>query len=82
MHASYLPYPLTTPVAGFVTIGGAMVIGIVAGIICNCGQKLMEHLKSRVDDTLDVFACHGLGGTVGMISTSLFATTSANPAGR
>eukprot|EP00877_Chromochloris_zofingiensis_P007883 jgi/Chrzof1/3348/Cz12g21220.t1 len=70
-----------TPSAGFVTIGGAMVIGIVAGIICNCGQKLMEHLKSRVDDTLDVFACHGLGGTVGMISTSLFATTSANPAG-
>src|SRR5262245_59785549 len=42
-------------------------------------MRLLE--RSRIDDTLDVFACHGVGGVVGALLTGLFATTSVNPAG-
>jgi Amt family ammonium transporter len=63
-----------TPACGFVTAGGALIIGIVTAIICN---TVMHYFKiyGKVDDTLDVFAGHGMGGTVGMIMTSLFSTT-------
>eukprot|EP00877_Chromochloris_zofingiensis_P008504 jgi/Chrzof1/3907/Cz13g12260.t1 len=70
-----------TPAAGFVTVGGAMLIGIIVGVVSSMGQHFMEKFRHRVDDTLDVWAIHGLGGTTGMICTSLFATTAANPAG-
>lgn len=60
-----------TPAAGFVNIGQSMVIGFVASIISNRAIHLKE--KSDIDDTLDVFPSHGVGGIVGMILTGVFA---------
>ena len=60
-----------TPAAGFVTVGQSLVIGIAAGVICNIAARWRT--KTTLDDTLDVFACHGVGGIVGMIGTGLFA---------
>jgi len=71
-----------TPGSGFVTVGAAALIGIITAIICNLAQLLMEKYgRKYVDDTLDVFACHGVGGTVGQFLTGLFATTAVNSAG-
>jgi len=60
-----------TPAAGFVDFGASVAIGVIASIISN----LAVHIKSRstLDDTLDVFPCHGIGGIVGMIATAVFA---------
>ncbi|MEQ1555006.1 MAG: ammonium transporter [Ferruginibacter sp.] len=68
-----------TPGAGFVAIPQSIFIGFVAAIISN----LAVHYKSKssLDDTLDVFPCHGLGGIVGMILTGVFATKTVNAAG-
>jgi Amt family ammonium transporter len=61
-----------TPGAGFVTIRQSIVIGVVASVVSN----LAVHWKTRstLDDTLDVFPCHGVGGITGMILTGVFAT--------
>lgn len=61
-----------TPAAGFVDLGASIFIGVIASIISN----VAVHVKSRssLDDTLDVFPCHGIGGIVGMIATAVFAT--------
>ena len=61
-----------TPAAGFVNIGQSMFIGFIAAIISN----LAKHLKNKtgIDDTLDVFPSHGVGGIVGMILTAVFAS--------
>jgi Amt family ammonium transporter len=60
-----------TPAAGFVTVRDSIVIGLVASVVSN----LAVHWKSKstIDDTLDVFPCHGVGGMVGMIATGIFA---------
>ncbi len=60
-----------TPAAGFVTIPQSIFIGTAAAVISN----LVVHIKNKgnVDDTLDVFPCHGVGGTVGMVMTGIFA---------
>jgi ammonium transporter, Amt family len=60
-----------TPAAGFVNVGQSILIGSVASIISN----VAVHFKSRssLDDTLDVFPCHGVGGIVGMLFTGIFA---------
>jgi ammonium transporter, Amt family len=60
-----------TPAAGYVTVGEAIFIGTVASVVSN----LMVHWKnaSTLDDTLDVFPCHGVGGMVGMLMTGFFA---------
>jgi Amt family ammonium transporter len=60
-----------TPAAGFVTVRESMIIGLVASVISNVAVHLRT--KSTLDDTLDVFPCHGVGGMVGMIATGLFA---------
>lgn len=60
-----------TPAAGFVTIPHALFIGFAASIISNLAVKAKD--KYHLDDTLDVFPCHGLGGIVGMILTGVFA---------
>ncbi|MEM7185130.1 MAG: ammonium transporter [Bacteroidota bacterium] len=60
-----------TPAAGFVTIGESIFIGFVAALVSNFAIRL--HKKSEVDDTLDVFPSHGVGGIVGMILTGVFA---------
>jgi Amt family ammonium transporter len=60
-----------TPAAGYVSIRESIVIGVVASVVSN----LAVHWKSRstLDDTLDVFPCHGVGGMVGMLMTGIFA---------
>ena len=60
-----------TPAAGYVTVGASIFIGTLASIVSNYAVHLKT--KSTLDDTLDVFPCHGVGGTVGMIATGLFA---------
>ena len=58
----------------------ALVIGLVAGVLCNLVAGWRA--RTRLDDSLDVFACHGVGGIWGTIATGMFATTLVNPAGR
>ena len=60
-----------TPAAGYVTIGQSIFIGTAASIISNLAVYIRS--KSTLDDTLDVFPCHGLGGIVGMLLTAVFA---------
>jgi Amt family ammonium transporter len=69
-----------TPASGFVTAGGALVIGLAVGLICYGATLLRERIK--VDDALDVFAVHGVGGTFGALATGIFATTAINSLGR
>src|SRR4051812_43658981 len=69
-----------TPAAGFVTPASAILIGLGAGVICYFAIQLRE--KLRVDDALDVWAVHGVGGTWGALATGVFATTTVNPAGK
>jgi Amt family ammonium transporter len=68
-----------TPASGFVTAGGAIAIGLAVGFICYGATLLRERLK--VDDALDVFAVHGVGGTFGAIATGVFATTAITGVG-
>jgi Amt family ammonium transporter len=68
-----------TPAAGFVAIPQSIFIGFAAALVSNIAVYYKS--KSKVDDTLDVFPCHGLGGMVGMIMTGIFATKSVNAAG-
>ena len=65
-----------TPASGYVTAGGALVIGLLVGGICYSMTLLRSRL--RIDDALDVFAVHGVGGTFGAIATGVFATTAIN----
>ncbi len=60
-----------TPAAGFVTVPQSLLIGVVASLISNYAVRLKH--RSGLDDTLDVFPCHGLGGAVGMVLTAVFA---------
>lgn len=68
-----------TPGAGFVAIPQSIFIGAAAAIISNLA--VMWKSKTSLDDTLDVFPCHGVGGIVGMLLTGVFATKTVNPAG-
>lgn len=68
-----------TPAAGFVTVPGSLIIGFIAGILCFAAIKI--RFKIGVDDALDVFGVHGIGGTWGALATGLFATTAMNSAG-
>ncbi|HMP92218.1 MAG TPA: ammonium transporter [Phnomibacter sp.] len=68
-----------TPAAGFVAVPQSIFIGVVAAIISNVA--VYYKTKSRLDDTLDVFPCHGIGGMVGMLLTGVFATVTVNSAG-
>jgi Amt family ammonium transporter len=60
-----------TPAAGYVSIGHSVFIGVLAAVVSNCAVHLKS--KSTLDDTLDVFPCHGVGGMVGMLATGLLA---------
>ena len=68
-----------TPAAGYVTPAAAVLIGLGVGAVCYAASLL--RLRSRVDDALDVFAVHGVGGAFGAIATGVFATNAVNPAG-
>jgi Amt family ammonium transporter len=67
-----------TPASGFVSVGGALIIGLVAGALCFSATLLRERIK--VDDALDVFAVHGVGGMFGALATGVFATAAVQPA--
>jgi Amt family ammonium transporter len=60
-----------TPAAGYVSVGASIFIGVIASVVSNLAVTWKS--KSTLDDTLDVFPCHGLGGVVGMIMTGIFA---------
>jgi Amt family ammonium transporter len=65
-----------TPASGYVTAGGALVIGLAVGGLCYSMTLLRSRLK--IDDALDVFAVHGVGGMWGAVATGIFATTAIN----
>ena len=67
-----------TPASGYVTPGGALVIGLVAGGLCFSATLLRA--RSRVDDALDVFAVHGVGGMFGALATGVFASSAVQAA--
>lgn len=68
-----------TPASGFVTPMGAMVIGAVAAPLSYYAIRFRE--RRGLDESLDVWACHGMASTWGTIATGLLATTSVNPDG-
>jgi ammonium transporter, Amt family len=61
-----------TPACGFVGVGGALVIGLLAGVVCLWGVNGLKRMLGA-DDSLDVFGVHGLGGILGAILTGVFA---------
>ncbi|HEY4206182.1 MAG TPA: ammonium transporter [Puia sp.] len=69
-----------TPAAGFVAVPQSIFIGVFAAIISNIAVHI-KATKTVLDDTLDVFPCHGIGGMVGMLMTGIFATKAVNAAG-
>ncbi len=69
-----------TPASGFVDVLAAVLIGAGAGAICYGAIQLKSRFMD-VDDALDVWACHGIGGTWGAIATGLFATVAINTGG-
>jgi len=68
-----------TPASGYVGPMASIIIGAAAGIVCNfvAGWRA----RTRLDDSLDVFACHGAGGILGSIAVGIFASTAINAAG-
>ena len=68
-----------TPAAGFIAIPQSIFVGVIAAIISNIAVYYKS--KTKLDDTLDVFPCHGIGGMVGMIMTGIFATKTVNAGG-
>lgn len=68
-----------TPAAGFVTVGQSVFFGFIASLVSYTAVQLKS--KTKIDDTLDVFPCHGLGGIVGMILTGVFAVNGGEGVG-
>jgi Amt family ammonium transporter len=68
-----------TPACGFVTPMGAVIIGL--GVAAVCYWTLNQRIRWGLDDTLDAFSVHGVGGIFGALMTGLLATTAVNPAG-
>ncbi len=68
-----------TPAAGFVTPMSALMIGFMAGLGCFIAVEMF--VRGRVDDALDVFGVHGVGGIIGALATGIFASKAVNSAG-
>src|SRR2546426_7905849 len=68
-----------TPASGYVGPMPSIIIGLVAGVLCNYVGSWRA--RTTLDDSLDVFACHGAGGIWGTLATGLFASTLINPGG-
>ncbi|MSR06636.1 MAG: ammonium transporter [Gemmatimonadetes bacterium] len=68
-----------TPAAGFVAVPASLAIGVICALISYGAMQLRAH--TRVDDSLDVFSCHGMAGMSGALLTGVFASKLANPAG-
>jgi ammonium transporter, Amt family len=69
-----------TPASGYVDVSASILIGLGAGIFCYTAIQLTKRL--RVDDALDVFGVHGVGGAWGAIATGIFATVAVNGAAK
>ena len=69
-----------TPASGYVDPSASIVIGFGAGVFCFFAVDLLKNII-KIDDALDVFAVHGIGGIWGALATGLFATTAINAAG-
>jgi Amt family ammonium transporter len=69
-----------TPAAGFVAIPQSIFVGVIAAVVSNVAV-IIKQKSTKLDDTLDVFPCHGIGGMVGMLMTGIFATKAVNAAG-
>jgi Amt family ammonium transporter len=67
-----------TPACGFVTAGGAVIVGLAAGLVSYLACTILKQVF-RYDDTLDVFGVHGVSGTVGLLLAGVLASASANP---
>jgi Amt family ammonium transporter len=65
-----------TPACGYINYGPSLLIGAVAATVSN--YAVVRKSRTSLDDTLDVFPCHGIGGIVGMLMTALFATKAFN----
>ena len=68
-----------TPAAGYVSISGSVAIGLIVAVVCYLAVEFKN--KMGLDDALDVWSVHGVGGVVGCICTGIFATRVWNPAG-
>jgi len=66
-----------TPAAGFVSVPHSLAIGIISAVVSNLVVEWRT--RTSIDDTLDVFPCHGVGGMVGMLLTGVFASQHVNP---
>jgi Amt family ammonium transporter len=69
-----------TPASGYVDVSASIIIGLGAGVFCYTAIQLTKRL--RVDDALDVFGVHGVGGAWGAIATGIFATVTINGAAK
>lgn len=69
-----------TPASGFVGVPASIAIGLVAGVVSNLVANWRAS-RTKLDDSLDVFACHGVSGVWGALATGLFANTAVNSAG-
>ena len=67
-----------TPACGYVTVGSSMCIGAIACIVCYMAGLYFNE-RTGIDDSLDVFTVHGIGGTVGIICTGIFCSKHVNP---
>lgn len=67
-----------TPAAGFITIPQSLIVGVVSSVVSNL--MVEWRTKTSIDDTLDVFPCHGVGGMMGMLLTGVFANKQVNSA--
>jgi Amt family ammonium transporter len=68
-----------TPAAGYVSLGSAVIIGIMAGFVCYMAVKFVA--RREWDDALDVWGVHGVGGVLGTVLLGFFATKTVNPNG-
>jgi len=69
-----------TPASGFVGVGGALAIGLIAGVICFSATQVLKRVL-HLDDSLDVSPVHGVGGVVGSLLTGVFAAVSLGGTG-
>lgn len=63
-----------TPAAGFVTVGGALIMGLIGGVVCFWGTTGLKRVL-KIDDSLDAFGLHAVGGIAGALLTAVFASS-------
>ena len=64
---------------GFVNLKSTLIISFISTIICYFSFYYLQSIKHKIDDTLDVFTCHGISGFLGILLTGVFASDHINP---